>query len=186
MTFAANAYALARGPATTSVGAGAVLDTDVDAVLGAADAVRQAVRRSPNDLAHALDADALDAARAALARAREALTTATGLSAVAGDWIVAHQDRVRGAWSDGMALVGVLESAAGRHAEAVAALQRVLEVEPLREGAHRALMQAHVAAGEPARALAHYDALAALLAREVGARPARETQALAERVRRGG
>jgi DNA-binding SARP family transcriptional activator len=46
-------------------------------------------------------------------------------------------------------------------------------------------MACHVAAGEPARALAHYDALAALLAREVGAAPSRETRALAEAIRRG-
>jgi hypothetical protein len=49
-------------------------------------------------------------------------------------------------------------------------------------GAHGLLRRG----GEPARALAHHDALAALLAREVGAAPARETRALADAIRRGG
>jgi DNA-binding SARP family transcriptional activator len=44
-------------------------------------------------------------------------------------------------------------------------------------------MASYAAAGEPARALAHYDALAALLAREVGAAPGRETRALGEAIR---
>jgi DNA-binding SARP family transcriptional activator len=69
--------------------------------------------------------------------------------------------------------------------EAIALLERLVAAEPLREGAHRMLMAAYVTVGEPARALAHYDALAALLAREVGAAPGRDTRALADAVRRG-
>lgn len=69
--------------------------------------------------------------------------------------------------------------------EAVSVLEALVAVEPLREGAHRMLMTAYVAAGEPARALAHYAALAAMLARELGAAPARETQALAATIRDG-
>jgi DNA-binding SARP family transcriptional activator len=69
--------------------------------------------------------------------------------------------------------------------EAVALLEALVAAEPLREGAHRLLMAAYVTGGEPARALAHYDALAALLAREVGAAPGRETRALAETIRGG-
>jgi DNA-binding SARP family transcriptional activator len=64
-------------------------------------------------------------------------------------------------------------------------LEALVAAEPLRERAHRALMASYAAAGEPARALAHYDALAALLAREVGAAPGRETRALGERIRAG-
>jgi DNA-binding SARP family transcriptional activator len=44
-------------------------------------------------------------------------------------------------------------------------------------------MELWMAAGERARALGHYDALVALLQREVGSPPARETQALAQRIR---
>jgi DNA-binding SARP family transcriptional activator len=61
----------------------------------------------------------------------------------------------------------------------------LLARDPLREAAHRALMEAHAARGERARALRHYDGLVALLRREVGAAPARETAALAASLRRG-
>jgi DNA-binding SARP family transcriptional activator len=73
---------------------------------------------------------------------------------------------------------------AGRHAAGAAALEALVARDPLHEGAHRELMELWAAAGEPARALAHYDALAALLRREVDAAPARETRALAAELRR--
>jgi DNA-binding SARP family transcriptional activator len=46
-------------------------------------------------------------------------------------------------------------------------------------------MRVYAAAGEPARALRHYDDLEALLERELGTRPARETTELASTLRRG-
>jgi DNA-binding SARP family transcriptional activator len=79
-----------------------------------------------------------------------------------------------------------LHARGGAPGEAAAVLEALVAAEPLREGAHRALMACYVGAGEPARALAHYDALAALLAREVGAAPGRETRALADALRAGG
>ena len=72
--------------------------------------------------------------------------------------------------------------AARRH-EAETALETLVANEPLRESAHRALMELWAAAGERARALGHYDALVVLLQREVGSPPARETQAFVQRIR---
>ncbi len=54
--------------------------------------------------------------------------------------------------------------------------------EPLRESAHRLLMQAYSSHGEAARALAHFETLVTLLQREVGSRPAPETRAVAGRL----
>ncbi len=62
----------------------------------------------------------------------------------------------------------------------------VVAADALRVGAHGALLACYAGAGVWGRALAHYDALAARLAREVGAAPARDTRALAEAIRRGG
>jgi DNA-binding SARP family transcriptional activator len=62
-------------------------------------------------------------------------------------------------------------------------LAAVVAAEPRREGAHRALVVTYVAAGEPARALAPEDALAALLARELGTVPGRDTRALGDALR---
>jgi DNA-binding SARP family transcriptional activator len=44
----------------------------------------------------------------------------------------------------------------------------LVAAEPLRDGAHRALMATYAAVGEATRALAHFDALAKRLARDVG------------------
>jgi DNA-binding SARP family transcriptional activator len=71
-----------------------------------------------------------------------------------------------------------------QHADVVAVCEQLVEREPLREGAHRLLMQALAAMGERARALAHFDTMSAVLQREVGAKPAAETRALAEQIRR--
>jgi DNA-binding SARP family transcriptional activator len=70
------------------------------------------------------------------------------------------------------------------HDAAGSALQALLAREPLRESAHRLYLESLAAQGELARALAHYDMLIARLQREVGARPARETRELADRLRR--
>jgi DNA-binding SARP family transcriptional activator len=170
IAFEGNAYRLDRAPAP-----GVVLDADVDAVLAASTTLRTAARRHETP-----DAATLDALHAALRRARGDL--ATGVAAE--DWIVAHQDRVRAAWADGMDALARLYALAGRPADTLAVCLALVAREPLREGTHRMLMEAHAALGEPARALAHYEALSAMLAREVGARPARETQVLAERLAR--
>ena len=172
VAFADGAYHLDRAPTTALA-----LQADVDLVLGAADRARQAVRRQLT-----LPDAEVAALRAALTDARGEI----GEGVTAGDWLVEHQDRVRGAWADGVAAVARLLSARGAHDDAVELYQALLARDPLREAAHRDLMRAYAAAGEPARALRHHDELVALLRREVGAAPARETAALVEQLRRQG
>jgi DNA-binding SARP family transcriptional activator len=188
VTFEGGAYTLARP--------GAAFDCDVDAVLAAAAAARAADReaerhavRGPEAVDAVLAATgdpaagrpgALAAWRAALDRARRG-PLADG--AEVGDWLVAHQGRVHAAWGDGMEALARLHARRGAPAAAAVTLEALVATDALREGAHRALMACYAAAGEPARALAHYDALSRTLAREVGAAPARETRALAEAIR---
>ncbi len=61
----------------------------------------------------------------------------------------------------------------------------VLEVEPLDEEAHRALMRAYADAGNRAAALRQFGRLKALLGKELGLRPAPESVALYEEIVRG-
>jgi DNA-binding SARP family transcriptional activator len=68
--------------------------------------------------------------------------------------------------------------ATGEAALAVLAAGDAVSDDPYDEPARRALMRAHVAGGEPARALAAYAALRDVLGAELGADPAAETQAL--------
>ena len=54
----------------------------------------------------------------------------------------------------------------------------VLDLDPYRESAHALLMQAHVAAGNPAQALAAYERLRAVLAEDLGTLPSAEAEAI--------
>jgi DNA-binding SARP family transcriptional activator len=158
-------------------------------VLAAADAVRAADRAAERGVARGAEALAeRGAGAAALAAWRRTLDRTRrgplGEGEAAGEWLAAHQARVRAAWGDGLEALARLHARAGAPGEAASALEALVAAEPLREGAHRALMATCVAKGEPARALAHYDALAALLAREFGAVPARDTRTLADAIRR--
>lgn len=60
----------------------------------------------------------------------------------------------------------------------LAAAERLLALEPLSEAAHMAVMQAHLAQGDTARALRQYENGALLLKRELGVEPGAELQAL--------
>jgi DNA-binding SARP family transcriptional activator len=171
VAFDADSYRFER-----TLGEGQALDFDVDAVLAAVERARRAARRH-----EALD----DAERGTLGRALGRFRTDLADGLAVGDWVVEHQDRVRAAWVEGMAALGRLHAAAGAHGDAADCYRALLARDPLVEGAHRELMRAYVAAGEPARALGHYQELVALLRREVGAAPARETTALADELRRG-
>ena len=62
----------------------------------------------------------------------------------------------------------------------------LLTREPLREAAHRLLIECHLARAEPARAIEHYRRLERTLAEAVGARPSAETRALLARATSAG
>jgi TolB-like protein/DNA-binding SARP family transcriptional activator/Flp pilus assembly protein TadD len=64
----------------------------------------------------------------------------------------------------------------------IAAAQRLLTLDPLREASHRLLMQAYVDNGENGLALKQYDTCKNLLRQELDVGPARETQELRERI----
>jgi DNA-binding SARP family transcriptional activator len=67
---------------------------------------------------------------------------------------------------------------AGDNAAAAVAARQAVAADPFDERARRALIRAHAAAGEPARALATYAELRDLLAAELGADPAALTRQL--------
>ena len=74
-----------------------------------------------------------------------------------------------------------LRDAALAEAEVAAAVRyaaEINELEPFRESSYRGLMQAHVAAGNPAEALRVYERCRRFLADELGAYPSAESEAL--------
>lgn len=63
-------------------------------------------------------------------------------------------------------------------ADRIVATERLLALEPLSEAAHLAVMQAHLAQGDSARALRQYENCASLLKRELGVEPGTELKRL--------
>jgi DNA-binding SARP family transcriptional activator len=72
----------------------------------------------------------------------------------------------------------------GRYAEAVEAGQAAVAGEPLRESAHRVLIQAHLAEHNVSEAVRHYRRFGELLRRELGTGPSRQLQDLMQGVPR--
>ncbi len=80
-------------------------------------------------------------------------------------------------------LDGLAQSLDG--AARIAAAQRLVAVEPLREASHAALIEAHLAQEQIALARKHYEACALLLKRELGIGPGMALQALRQRLQPG-
>jgi DNA-binding SARP family transcriptional activator/tetratricopeptide (TPR) repeat protein len=100
------------------------------------------------------------------------------------EWVVAERAACRAV------MLGVLERAvqlARERAGAATGIQvarRLLQLEPLHEEAHRALMWFLAHAGQRSAALAHYERCRSLLADELGAEPSPATLALREEILR--
>ena len=101
----------------------------------------------------------------------------------AGDWVTTRRAELRRAYERALGAAGRLLVADGRVREAIEVYRRAITHEPLDEAAHRALMECWAAAGQPARAMRHYEELRDLLRTEVGGAPAAQTTALYARLR---
>ncbi len=146
-------------------------------------------------LRHECDVDTFEAALAAASRARPPSAALPDLQrAIAayggdflagmavGEWAHARRDELRRRFESALLAAGRLHAAAGRYQAAVTAFRRAIEHEPLNESAHRELMTCWERLGETARAVRHYEKLAAQLREQVGVPPAAETTALYERL----
>ena len=96
------------------------------------------------------------------------------------------RDRLQRVRVEALAALGTHYVATGAHDEAVAVYRQLVQIDEWDERAHRELMMALARSGQRGEALRQYDRLAARLASEMDAEPARETRALCERLRRGG
>ncbi|HEU4975912.1 MAG TPA: BTAD domain-containing putative transcriptional regulator [Baekduia sp.] len=101
------------------------------------------------------------------------------------DWAKPWRDRLT--WLHLEVLRAILEAhvAAGDHPAAVEAGARGLEIEPLDESLHRALMTVYARAGHRARALRQYLECRRLLVDELGVEPSQETAELHRRILAG-
>lgn len=93
-------------------------------------------------------------------------------------WLVASRQELRQLRLISLEAVAAAHLGEGRLASAMAVALRVACEEPLRESAHRLVVEAHLAQGNWAEAARHYMSYRALLWTELGLRPGRGMEAL--------
>lgn len=99
------------------------------------------------------------------------------------DWLAQTRAQMQNRALVALEPVAVRNVAAGDGAAALAAAERMLALDPLREDTHRLVLRACVAAGRRAEALRHYRRFVDLLRRELGVAPDPETRALVRELR---
>ena len=99
------------------------------------------------------------------------------------DWVIIERERFRQLRIDALETLCAQLSAGGEYSHATDAGLAAIVAEPLREQAHRALIRAHLAAGNPGEARRQYRLLRQLLARELGVSPSPVTDALLAPIR---
>lgn len=93
-------------------------------------------------------------------------------------WVAATQGKLRSVHVRALSMLTRIYRERGDHALAVSVARDLVGLEPFREASHRALMQAHLAAGDRAEAVRAYERCRALLADELGVDPDPETEAV--------
>jgi DNA-binding SARP family transcriptional activator len=99
------------------------------------------------------------------------------------EWIAGERDACRRAALAAMGRLSDRARDAGRHAQALVWAQRAAALDPLSEATVQRLVALHDAAGDRAGAVQAYEALAERMERELGVKPAPETQALVRSIR---
>ena len=99
------------------------------------------------------------------------------------EWLLFERQRLRDLARQGLARLLDRHIASGAHDEAGAVARRLLALDPLREVAHRALMQIYAEQGQTALALRQYQICRDGLRGELGVRPEAETERLYEAIR---
>jgi DNA-binding SARP family transcriptional activator len=94
------------------------------------------------------------------------------------DWVQIERERFRQLRLSALECLCIELTAEGRFPQAVEAGVSAMAAEPVRESAHRALIAAHLAAGNSGEALRQYRLCRNLLARRLGTEPSLEMRSL--------
>jgi len=87
------------------------------------------------------------------------------------DWVVAQRERLHQLRLHALEIIAAKLSASGRYAEALEAALATVNIEPLRESAHRAVTQVYLAEGNRVEAVRQFQHYRGLLRRELGIEP---------------
>ncbi len=93
------------------------------------------------------------------------------------DWVVPERERLAARFAAALAELAGLAEAAGDGAGAIAAAERLLRADPLRESGYQLLMRLHAAHGDRAGALRAFHRCSSTLERELGVAPSEATRA---------
>ena len=93
-------------------------------------------------------------------------------------WVIFEQERLREAALTALGRLVEHHENRGEHAHGILFAQRLLDLDPLSEQAHRRLMRLYAISGRRSRALAQYESCLNLLRLELGVEPLAETTAL--------
>ena len=87
------------------------------------------------------------------------------------EWVVAQRERLRQLRLHALEIASAVLSENGRYAEALEAALATVDLEPLRESAHRVVTQVHLAEGNHVEAVRQFQRYRYLLHRELGIEP---------------
>jgi DNA-binding SARP family transcriptional activator len=96
------------------------------------------------------------------------------------DWVLFERERLRQIRLHGLEALCLHLTAQCRYAAAIEAGLLAVEVEPLRESSHLALIRAHLAEGNRGEAVRQFDTLVAMLRDSLGIEPSDAVRALVE------
>jgi DNA-binding SARP family transcriptional activator len=102
------------------------------------------------------------------------------------DWVVIEREQVRQLVIHALEHLSANARAAGRFGEATEAALAAVAQEPLRESAHRLVVEAHLAEANPGEAIRQYRLFADLLRSKLGLEPSPLMERLMSAVRRPG
>lgn len=94
------------------------------------------------------------------------------------DWVVLERERCRQLRLHALETLAASLAGSGRIADAIDVACEVIGIEPLRESAHRVLIELHLAEDNVEEALRQFGALRRLLAREIGVEPSTDLHEL--------
>lgn len=99
------------------------------------------------------------------------------------DWVIIERERFRQVRLHALENLSTIHRRAGRFAQAIDAALAAVSGEPLRESAHRVLIEAHLAEGNKSEAFRQYDLYCRLLRAEVGVPPSTALESMVHCVR---
>jgi DNA-binding SARP family transcriptional activator len=91
------------------------------------------------------------------------------------DWTIIRREQLRDTYLDAVSRLAELAVMSGDHREAIRYCHKIIDTDPCREDAYRALMSSHGALNQHARAGAWYAVCRTMLKREMGVDPGLET-----------